>query len=101
MQASTIVTLVLASVTGSLGTPLALKLAGNSPGFMNELGFKSGARGTAASWLAAAIVAGGYIAFTLTNVPGVRQHALDLSVLKLLALCAAIAAGVVEEAVFR
>jgi membrane protease YdiL (CAAX protease family) len=93
--------LVLSGATLSLGVPIGFKLAGQAPGFMNDLGFRAGPRGSASAWSMALGVAAAYIAFSAVKMPEVAHHWKAVSLLKALSILAAIAAGIVEEAIFR
>lgn len=84
-----------------MGIPIVRKIAGTRSAFLRDLGFRSGARGTALAWVLAVGLAAGYIAFTIRGVPLVAREWNALSWLKLLSLLLAIVAGIVEEAFFR
>jgi membrane protease YdiL (CAAX protease family) len=92
---------ILGGVASTMAVPIGFKLAGTPPSFLRDLGFRAGPRGNAAAWLLALVVTAGYAAFTIRGVPAVAANAAAFSGLKLIALFAAIAAGVVEEAFFR
>jgi uncharacterized protein len=91
--------LVVAAVI--LWIPIAHVLLGGGPGFLRDLGFQSGPRGTPAAWILGLVVAGLYASYTIRRVPAVREHWREVSGLKLIAIVAAVGAAVVEEAVFR
>lgn len=84
-----------------LWIPLVHLLLGRDGGFLADLGFRSGPRGTALGWALGLTVAVVYAGYTVRNNPLVREHWLRLSALKALGVFAAIGAAVVEEAFFR
>jgi CAAX protease family protein len=101
MSPQTLVALVLGGVTIAMGTPIAMQLAGVQTGFLAKLGFRSGPRGNVSAWTAAIVLAIAYAAFSISRIPEVARHWHEISWLKAEAIVAAVAAGVVEEAVFR
>jgi membrane protease YdiL (CAAX protease family) len=64
------------------------------------LGFAPNRSGTPLGWLLALLVAGEYL-WGAAKIPAVREHLWRVSTLKLLALVAAVMAGVMEEVIFR
>jgi hypothetical protein len=101
MPPVTLVAIILGGVTLAMGTPIAMQRAGIQTGFLANLGFKSGPRGIAWAWGGALLLALGYAAFSIARIPEVAHHWHEISWLKAEAIVAAVAAGVVEEAVFR
>ena len=81
--------------------PVARLLLGHPPGFLRDLGFFSGASGTAFAWALALGVAVAYAGFTVRNNPLVREYWRALSPAKALGVTVAVAAAIVEEAFFR
>src|SRR5579872_5036978 len=67
---------------------------------MAFLGFAPGRTGSVTGWVTAAVVVITFVSFA-SRLPSVRTTMLRLSGLKLLALAVAVAAGILEEAVFR
>jgi uncharacterized protein len=94
-----VVFLVLAGAI--LWTPLVHVLLGGGPGFLGDLGFRSGPRGNPLAWILGMVVAVLYAGYSVRKIPAVREHWKAISVLKLIAVVAAVGAAVVEEAVFR
>lgn len=94
-----LVFLVLAG--GVMWIPLAKALLGRPPGFLRDLGFFSGPRGTITAWIAGVAIAGLYAAFAVRRIPLVRQYWRAVSPAKLVGVLVAISAAVVEEAFFR
>lgn len=68
--------------------------------FAASLGLAPGRSGGLWSWLLAAAIGAAFVAYS-AGLPSVRANLLKLSWLKLLALPMALAAGILEEAVFR
>lgn len=91
--------LVLAG--GILWYPVVFLLLGRAPGFLRNLGFFSGPRGTPLAWFMGLGVATIYSIYSVRNVPLVREHWRAVSAFKLLGLLLAFAAALVEEAFFR
>ena len=91
--------ILLGIAAAALSVPIIDYLRGNS--FLHPLGFESGLTGTPASWFLALLVAAACIGFTMKNFPAVAQTWREISLLKALALWAAVGAAVVEEAFFR
>jgi hypothetical protein len=91
----------LASAAIILWLPVARALFGRPPGFLRDLGFWSGPRGTVLAWALALAVALLYSTFAVRNIPLVRVHWRAVSAAKALGIGAAFAAAIVEEAVFR
>jgi CAAX protease family protein len=94
--------LVFLAVAGAvLWIPFARALIGRPPLFLRGLGFGSGPGGTPLAWVLGLALGTGYAVFSVRNIPLVRDHWCAPSLAKLLALVAAVAAAVVEEAFFR
>jgi CAAX protease family protein len=68
--------------------------------FIRYLGFASGKTGNLAGWIAAGFATVIFVAFAL-RLPSVRENLFRPSLLKLLAIGLAIAAGILEEVMFR
>jgi membrane protease YdiL (CAAX protease family) len=94
-----LVFLVLAAAI--LWFPVVPLLAGRPPGFLRDLGFVSGPGGTALAWGLAVVVAVVYATLTVQAIPLVARYWCTLSPAKGLAIVAAFAAAIVEEAFFR
>jgi hypothetical protein len=91
--------LVLAG--GVMWFPVARLLLGTPPGFLRNLGFFSEPRGTLLAWCLGVLIAAGYSTYAVRRIPLVREYWRAVSALKFLCLLVAVAAAVVEEAVFR
>ena len=92
--------LILGGILAAEGAWVLLNLLHNPAGFLRFLGFAPGLLGAPEGWLLAALVTTGFI-YHGARLPSVRANLLKPSALKLLALPMALAAGVLEEAVFR
>jgi len=91
--------LVLAG--GIMWFPVVALLVGSPPGFLRDLGFVSGSRGTLLAWCMGFVVAVFYGAYAVRHIPLVREHWRAVSLFKLLGILVALAAALVEEAFFR
>ncbi len=96
---ATAVFLVLAGAI--LWIPVVGALLGHGPGFLRNLGFVSGPRGTLPAWILAMLVAVFYSGFAVRNIGLVAEHWRRWSSLKAVSLAVAVAAAIVEEAFFR
>jgi len=92
--------LILGFIAVSEGSVVLWLLLGNGWRFVAYMGFARGRAGTALGWLGAVLVAIAFVRISL-RMPSVRANLWRPSALKLLAVAVAIAAGVLEEAVFR
>src|SRR5581483_10628433 len=101
MPSQVLVALVLGGATFTMSIPIGMKLAGREPAFIAGLGFSAGPRGSLWAWFAAVLMAFGYVFFCIQRIPEVAGHWHTLSWLKALSVIAAIAAGIVEEGIFR
>lgn len=86
---------------GILWFPIVALLLGRPVGFLRNLGFISGPKGTPLAWCMGLAVAVFYSAYAVRNIPLVREHWRAVSFFKLLGLLVAVAAALVEEAFFR
>jgi uncharacterized protein len=68
--------------------------------FLEYLGFAPGRLGTPLGWLLALMVTAAFICYS-ARLPSVRHNMIRPSLLKLLAIFMAVAAGILEEAFFR
>ena len=68
--------------------------------FIRYLGFAPGMAGNLAGWIAAFLATIIFVALAL-RLPSVRENLFQPSLLKLLAIALALAAGILEEVVFR
>jgi membrane protease YdiL (CAAX protease family) len=91
---------ILAGIAVSEGAWVALNFAMSPSGFLKYSGFAPGGTGTAGGWVSAAIVAALFVWFS-ARLPSVRANLLRPSFLKVLALAVAVAAGFLEEIIFR
>jgi len=92
--------LILAGILVVEGAWVVLNLLHNPAGFMRFLGFAPGRLGDPLGWFLAALVSAVFV-YHGARMPSVRANLLRPSWLKLLALPMALAAGILEEAVFR
>ncbi len=86
---------------GMLWFPVVFLLLGRPVGFLRNLGFFTGPRGTLPAWCMALVIAAVYSAYSVRNIPLVREHWRAISFFKFLGLLVAFAAALVEEAFFR
>lgn len=92
--------LILGAIAVSEGVPVMWLFLENGTRFLAYLGFARGRAGTALGWVAAVVVTLVFVGTSL-RLPSVRATLWRPSTLKLLAIVVAIAAGILEEAVFR
>jgi len=91
---------ILAGIAATEGTWVAINFAHSPSGFLKYAGFASGESGTFAGWALAAVVVVLFVWFS-ARLPSVRANLLRLSFLKALGLAVAVAAGFLEEIIFR
>jgi membrane protease YdiL (CAAX protease family) len=91
---------ILAAFLAVEGGVVAYYCAAHGAKFLAYLGLAAGRQGTVAGWLLALLVTAIFVAYS-ARFPSVRANLVKPSWLKLLALPMALAAGVLEEAVFR
>lgn len=91
---------ILAAFLLTEGAWVAVNMAADPRGFREFLGFAPGRLGTVAGWLLALAVTAAFVLRSM-RLPSVRANLAKPSWLKLLALGMALAAGILEEAVFR
>jgi hypothetical protein len=92
--------IILAAFTILEGAWILMNLQTNGWRFIRYLGFAPGLSGNLAGWVAAFLATIIFVAFAL-RLPSVRENLFRPSYLKLLAIALAIAAGVLEEVMFR
>lgn len=92
--------LTLGGILAIEGTWVVLNLLHNPAGFMRYLGLAPGLLGDPLGWLLAALVTAVFVHHG-ARMPSVWANLLRPSWLKLLALPMSLAAGILEEAVFR
>ena len=92
--------LILAGILAVEGAWVVLNLLHNPAGFMRFLGFAPGGLGAPWGWLLASVVTAVFV-YHGARMPSVRANLLRPSWLKLLALPMSLAAGILEEAIFR
>lgn len=100
VKAETKAAMILAAFTAFEGGWVSWWYAVNGPKFLAYLGLAAGREGGVLGWALALAVTVAFVAFSL-RLPSVRASLLRPSWLKLLALPMALAAGILEEAVFR
>lgn len=82
------------------GSWIAVNVAAGAPRFFYILGFAPGRLGPPLGWVAALIVVLAFV-YRSARLPSVRENLFKPSALKLLAILMAVAAGTLEEAIFR
>jgi membrane protease YdiL (CAAX protease family) len=92
--------LILAGIATLEGLWLALNFAYNPTKFVTYIDFTPARIGTVAGWLLAAVITGIFV-WQSSRLASVRANLLRPSFLKILALAVAVAAGILEEVVFR
>jgi membrane protease YdiL (CAAX protease family) len=100
MSAERRAALILGSIATIEGAWVALNWLHSGRRFLVYLGFSAGRSGTAAGWTLALVVTALFIA-AASRLPSVRDTLFRPTPLKMLALAVAIAAGILEEAIFR
>lgn len=94
--------IVLFALAIATSTPLAIWLiAGSASVLAEQVGIVGDRLAVPLGWLGAALVAVGYISYTLWSVPFVREHVLEVSPLKALGVWVAITSSTLEEIIFR
>lgn len=91
---------ILATFLAIEGGAVAYYCIADGARFLAYLGLAAGHQGTVAGWLLALLVTAIFVGYS-ARFPSVRANLVRPSWLKLLALPMALAAGVLEEAVFR
>jgi membrane protease YdiL (CAAX protease family) len=91
---------ILAGLAAMEGLWVVLNFVHSPTGFLNYTGFAPGKGGTFAGWLLAAAVTALFVWWS-ARLPSVRANLLRPSFLKLLGLAVAVAAGLLEEMIFR
>src|SRR5476649_2683407 len=79
---------------------IVINFAHSPSGFLKYAGFAAGETGTIAGWALATVVVGLFVWFS-ARLPSVRANLLRPSFLKVLGLAVAVAAGFLEEIIFR
>ncbi len=83
-----------------MGSFVVINALSNFYGFLGYLGFEAGKSGGLLGWFLAALVVIVYCSAAAT-ISDVKKHMFKLNSLKVLAIIAAVCAGIVEEVVFR
>ncbi len=91
---------ILFAIAASEGTWLWFSAHRSPWRFLRYEGFVGGSPGVA-SWTLAMTIAAAFVGYSAWRVPSVRSTLFSLSVLKVLAIAVAVAAGFCEETVFR
>jgi hypothetical protein len=92
--------IILAAIALIEGAWVIINLWVSGWHFVRYLGFAPGETGEIAGWIAALAVTGVFIALAM-RLPSVRANLFRPSFLKLLAIAVALAAGILEEVMFR
>lgn len=97
-QARRYTAIVLFALAIATSTPLAIWLVAGSASVMAEqVGIAGDRLAVPLGWLGAALVAVGYMSYTLWSVPFVREHVTEVSPLKALGVWVAITSSTLEE----
>ena len=91
---------ILLSLVAIQAAILAIMFSGNWSRVPEYLGFAAGTQGTALAWTLAAGIALAYV-WNASSLSDVKRYLFRLDRLKLIAVIAAIMAGIIEEVVFR
>ena len=91
---------ILAALIAIQGALLWLVFSGAPSRLPSYLGFAPGLHGTLLAWFLAAVVVVAYV-WSASTIPAVQHWLFRVDGLKLLAVIAAIMAGVLEEVIFR
>src|SRR5450755_5039559 len=91
---------ILAGIAATEGAWVVINFAHSPSGFLKYAGFAAGETGTIAGWALATVVVGLFVWFS-ARLPSVRANLLRPSFLKVLGLAVAVAAGFLEEIIFR
>ena len=92
--------LILILILLSEGAFVLVTLIAKPYEFIRYLGFASGQTGTISAWLLAALVAIAYV-WSAAKIADVRRHLIRASLLKGIAVVAAVMAAILEEMIFR
>ncbi|HEX4631190.1 MAG TPA: CPBP family intramembrane glutamic endopeptidase [Chthoniobacterales bacterium] len=91
---------ILGVIAALEGGWVLMNLCGTGWRFVRYLGFAHGQMGTAAGWVASAVVTAVFVTVAM-RLPSVRENLFRPSFLKVLGLAVAVSAGVLEEVMFR
>lgn len=91
---------ILGGIAGAEGLLVALNFAHSPAGFVRYVGFAPGGSGAWPGWLLACVITALFVWLSM-RFPSVRANLFRPSMLKLLGLAVAVAAGVFEEMIFR
>jgi uncharacterized protein len=92
---------ILISVIAIFGPLVVMPLATKPHAFISFLGFTPTRIGGPIAWLLAILIATYYVWSAAHYIPAVRERMFRPTLLKLIAVIAAVGAGIVEEVVFR
>ena len=91
--------LTMLGIMGCYAWALTAMLHGAAPGWEGRLlGFHPGA---APAWALGALITVAYVRFSMSRLPLIRERVFDVTALKLVAIPFSLAAGFVEELMFR
>ena len=91
---------ILFMLIASLGSFVLFSLYFNFAGFVSNFGFPDGNKGNILSWVSALVVVVAYSA-SAAKISQVKSYMFKLDKLKIVAIVAAIFAGITEEIIFR
>jgi membrane protease YdiL (CAAX protease family) len=92
---------ILISFIAIFGPLVAMPLATTPHAFVSHLGFTSAGMGGPLAWLLAVLISTYYVWAVAHYFPAVRERMFRPTLLKLIAVIAAVMAGIVEEVIFR
>lgn len=92
--------IILTLIIVCMGSFILFNALNDFWGFISYLGFYEGYSGTLISWLLAIAVVVGYSAYA-AKISDVKNYMFKINLLKVMAIIAAICAGIVEEIIFR
>jgi hypothetical protein len=94
-------TLILGASSLIMFSPLAMVLAGYKIPLFQNLGFARNSIASPFAWVLAAVTAIAYVVYTMKAIPFIAGMQREISLFKLLGICAAVVGGIVEEVFFR
>jgi membrane protease YdiL (CAAX protease family) len=100
-HAERLVKWILISFIAIFGTLVVMSLATKPHEFMSFLGFTPTRIGGPLAWLLAILITTYYVWSAAHYIPAVRERMFRPTLLKLIAVIAAVTAGIVEEVIFR
>jgi uncharacterized protein len=93
--------LILGASSLFMFSPLVMVLAGYKIRLFQNLGFARSSIASPMAWILAAVTAIAYVVYTMRAIPFIAGMQREISLFKLLGICAAVVGGIVEEVFFR